>query len=379
MTMHTMHPAVLLGSYGWEQNRLPADEYELRIKAAQALMDEHGWSALFVYGDAVEHHALAFLTNFVPRMRWAIAMLPRDGEPRILLSVSSRDIPAMSQMTWIDDVHTGWTWDASFNPWFDEFYAREGGTPKVGLLGKDLMRTVFVEAFDESIAGRVTFDRADEIFAPLLSAKRPREVSIIRDAYRILDDAAGVLADSWREGADGMHAAIAGERAARRMAAHDVRILFSVDGGRTLLPFYGVTEGRGDPMVAYLAVKYLGYWAERFVTVGDGAPVAKRNAEQALEAMVAAAKAGIAAGDIAQVATDHLGGKAAHPVIGKSFGHAIGLSLGEAPDFTMGNSTPLQVGNCYTLRFGIDDPQEGCALTSAMVQISQDGARFIGE
>lgn len=378
MTMHTMHPAVMLGSYGWEQSRMPPDEFELRMKAAHELMDAEGWRALFVYGDAVEHHALGFLTNFIPRMRWAIALLPREGAPRILLSVSSRDIPAMRLMTWIDDVHTGWTWNDTFDPWFDDFCNREDGTPKVGLVGKNLMRDEFVAPLDKSVGARIRLECGDEILSPLLSRKRPREVAILQDAWRVLAAAADVMAETWRGGADAMHAAIEAERTARGMAAYDVRVLFSVDGGCTLVPFYGITEGRGDPMVAYIAVKYLGYWAESFVTVGDGAPAVRARTSAALDAMIAAAKPGIAAGDIATAAAGHLNGAAVHPVIGNSFGHAIGLGIAEAPDFTIDAKTTLQTGNCYTLRFGLANEKDGCALLSAMLRITDDGNELIG-
>ena len=378
MTMQTMHPAVLLGAYGWEQSRMPADEFELRMKAAHDLMDANDWRALFVYGDAVEHRALGFLTNFIPRLRWAIAMLPRDATPRILLSVGQRDVPYMGAMTWIEDVHTGWTWDASFDPWFDEFCTREDGTVKIGLLGKDLMRREFLTALENSTAGRIEFERGDEIFAPLLSKKRPREMALISDAWRIVEAAADAMAQSWQGGSDAMHSAIEAERRARGLAAHDVRVLFSTDGGRTLVPFYGITEGRGDPMVAYIAVKYLGLWAESFVTIGDGTQQAKARAGAALGAMIAAAKPGVPVSEIADIALGHLAGSAAHPMIGANFGHAIGLSMTEAPEFTIDNSASLQSGNCYTLRFGISDEAVGCALVSAMVHITADGTQIIG-
>jgi Xaa-Pro aminopeptidase len=378
MTMQTMHPAVLLGAYGWEQSRMPPDEFELRMKAAHELMDANGWRALFVYGDAMEHQALGFLTNFIPRLRWAIAMLPRDGEPRILLSVTQRDVPYMGMMTWIDDVHTGWTWELSFDPWLDDFCTREDRTPKIGLLGKDLMRSDFLANLGKSTSGRITFERGDEIFAPLLSTKRPREVALITDAWRILEASADAMAQSWQGGADAMHAAIEAERRARRLAAHDVRVLFSTDGGRTLMPFYGITEGRGDPMVAYIAAKYLGLWAESFVTIGDGAKPAKVRATAALDAMIRSAKPGVPVSQIADIAASHLAGAEAHPMIGANFGHAIGLSMTEAPEFTTGNSATLQAGNCYTVRFGISDETDGCALVSAMVRITDDGNQIVG-
>jgi hypothetical protein len=39
-------------------------------------------------------------------------------------------------------------------------------------------------------------------------------------------------------------------------------------------------------MAACIAVKYIGNWAESFVTIGDGAPAAKGRAASALDAMI---------------------------------------------------------------------------------------------
>src|SRR6476661_7124118 len=102
--MLTVHPSIMLGSYVWDEDRVPSDEFDIRMEPLRAAMQERGLSALLVYGDAREHQALAYFTNFIPRMRWAMALIPASGAPRLLASMSSRDIPAMRTMTWIPDV-----------------------------------------------------------------------------------------------------------------------------------------------------------------------------------------------------------------------------------------------------------------------------------
>ena len=58
-------------------------------------MDQNGWKAVLVYGDVREHAALAFFSNFIPRVRWAMALLPRSGDARLVCAMSTRDLPAM--------------------------------------------------------------------------------------------------------------------------------------------------------------------------------------------------------------------------------------------------------------------------------------------
>ena len=99
--MRTMQPCLTIGSYTWAQDRLPYDEFALRLDTLYAAMDRNGWPAALVYGDVREHAALAYLSNFIPRVRWGMALLPRSGDPRLLCAMSTRDLPAMRTLTWI--------------------------------------------------------------------------------------------------------------------------------------------------------------------------------------------------------------------------------------------------------------------------------------
>ena len=117
--MRTMQPSVTIGSYTWAQDRLPADEFELRLAELRAAMERHSWPAVLVYGDVRDHSALAYLSNFIPRVRWGMALLPRSGDPRLLCAMSTRDLPAMRGLTWITDVRSGMgpEWPKAFDPW----------------------------------------------------------------------------------------------------------------------------------------------------------------------------------------------------------------------------------------------------------------------
>ena len=123
--MRTVHPSIIIGSYTWDQDRLPRDEFRIRMAELHRVMDAKGLKAVFVHGDAAEHSALAYFSNFVPRLRWSMALLPREGEPRLLISMSSRDVPAMKLMTWIPDVLSGWAWESAFDPWLARLQAPE--------------------------------------------------------------------------------------------------------------------------------------------------------------------------------------------------------------------------------------------------------------
>src|SRR5258707_6564969 len=174
--MRTVQPCTMIGAYGFEQDRVPGDEFQIRMNALREAMDRKGCKAMLVYGDTREHSALAYFTNFIPRSRWALALLPRQGDPRLLVSMSSRDMPAQRLMTWIPDVLSAWSWESGFDPWLAAF---GGEAADIGTVRFDLMRPPLLQSVEKSLGNRFRLIAADDAAA---RPTRPRELSLIRDA-----------------------------------------------------------------------------------------------------------------------------------------------------------------------------------------------------
>jgi Xaa-Pro aminopeptidase len=375
--MRTMQPCVTIGSYTWAQDRLPNDEFGLRLDELRRAMARHGWRAVLAYGDVREHAALAYLSNFIPRVRWGMALLPRDGDARLLCAMSTRDLPAMRSLTWIADVRSGMVpeWDKAFDPWFERFDG--DAAAQFGTLGFDLMAPVLHDAVRRSLGERFVLQRADDGVAVPPQRKRPRELTLLRASCTLLQDAARVFVGSWRESGEPETAALAAERAARSGAAQDVRTLISLDGGRTLVPYQGRFEKKAGPLIGYLAVKLTGYWADMFVTIDDRDGAARRRSEQALDALIASLRPGVRAGDLHAVALAALAPLRLHPVLGASVGHGIGLSLDEQPEFRASANATLIEGGVYSVQVGVADSDAGYALASAIVRSACDGAELL--
>jgi len=371
--MLTMQPSVTIGSYTWAQDRLPYDEFSLRLDAARAAMVRNGWAAMLVYGDVREHAALAYLSNFIPRVRWGMALLPRAGEPRLLCAMSTRDLPAMRTLTWIADLRSGMgpEWERSFDPWFERLYG-EGAT-QAATLGFDLMAPLLHQSLRRSLGGRLSLQRAEDILSVPPACKRPRELTMLRAACKLLQAATEAFVARWRETGEPETAALEAERVARSLAAQDVRTLISLDGGRTLVPFQGRFERKPGPLVGYLAVKVMGYWADMFVTVEENRTTAARHASAALDALMAAMRPGIRAAELHATAIEALAPFSLHPVLAGSVGHGIGLSLNEQPELRAGPDVVLVENGVYTLQVGIADVRTGNALLSAMVRNAPNG------
>jgi Xaa-Pro aminopeptidase len=376
--MQTVQPCVTIGSYIWAQDRLPYDEFTLRLDALRTAMERNGWPAVLVYGDVREHAALAFLTSFIPRVRWGMALLPRTGDARLLCAMSTRDLPAMRTLTWIADVRSGMgpEWEKAFDPWFERFTGDQA--QKLGTIGFDIMAPVLYAAVRRSLGERFALQRADDIVAIPSCRKRPRELTMIRTSCKLLETAAKTFAESWRRNHEPETAALDAERVARSLAAQDVRTLVSLDGGRTLVPFQGRFEKCAGPLVGYLAVKAAGYWADMFVTVDDGTITpAARHAEAALDAIIATMRPGARTDALHAKAIRALAPYKLHPVLGGSVGHGIGLSLHEGAEFQVSADATLVEDGVYTLQVGAADPKAGNALMSAIVRVAAKGAEVL--
>jgi Xaa-Pro aminopeptidase len=372
--MRTVHPSIIIGSYVWDQDRLPRDEFQIRMAGLHGVMDDNGWKAMLIYGDAAEHTELAYFTNFIPRLRWGMGLIPREGEPRVLASMSPRDVPAMKLMTWIPDLLSGWNWEAGFDPWLARLTADE--PIDIGSVRFDLMRPPLMRSLEKSLGNRFRLNAADAAVAAC-RAPRARELSTIRQASKVVETAAAVFVQAWRDGTDVEAAALAGERSARLQAAQDVRTLIRFDGGHTLAPFRGTFDRKSDPLVGYIAAKHMGYWADMFVSAAGAPSELQPRVEAAVEAMLQVAGPGVLAAELHAKAVEQLGSFALHPVLGGSVGHRIGLSSDEGGALRADSSHALEPGEVYTLRVGTHDLISGGAVVSAMIAITATGAETL--
>jgi Xaa-Pro aminopeptidase len=292
--------------------------------------------------------------------------------------MSTRDLPAMRTLTWIADVRSGMgpEWVNAFDPWLERF--KGDRAVNFGTLGFDIMAPVLYAAVRRSLGERFVLQRADDIVAIPSRRKRPRELTMMRASCKLLEAAAKTFAESWRNNHEPETAALDAERFARSLAAQDVRTLVSLDGGRTLVPFQGRFEKCAGPLVGYLAVKVLGYWADLFVTVDDGSTTAAaRHAEAALDAVIADMRPGARTDALHAKAVGALAPHKLHPVLGSSVGHGIGLSLHEGPEFRAAGNATLAEDGVYTLQVGVADAKAGNALTSAIVRVATKGVEVL--
>lgn len=366
--MRTMHPVLVLGSYRMDQEWLPPDEFEERLRAVRAVMASRGWAGLIVHGNSEESALLTYLTNFYPRLRWTLALIPAAGEPRLLVAGAIRDLPAAAMLTWVKSV--GWygAIDQALPEWIAGLAApTKGARPRLGVVGTAAMRPAVFGKVMLLCRAIAEVDEADEALMPLLVRKRPREQQMIREACRILEATVAAMESAVGRGAPTTTVAIEGEARARKLQAQDVRVLFSLDGGATLQPFEVLSDTRSIPFHGYVAVRYLGYWADTFLTIGAERTPVQMAAEDVLDAVISAAVPGATGRDLAEVAAPLITPFAPHPVTENCFGHAIGLALEDGRRLSSSSATVIEEGEFYSLRVGLTAADGSHAMFSAII------------
>jgi Xaa-Pro aminopeptidase len=367
--MQTVHPVVVFGSYQLDEERLPPDEFQIRLGAVQAAIKAKGWAGLIAFGNAETCSLVTYVSNYSPRVRQALLLVPPSGPPRLLIWTSPRDHKREAAMTWIEDARMSGKVDQTVGEWLTDAKI-DGGT--IGLFGAGNARPPVYEAVSEALAGKnLVADGADAEMAALMLPKRPREMVMMRQASAILADAVDALTTAWADGVDAADAVLAAERTAYARTAQDVRTLVSLDGGRTLRPLYRAVS-RPDRLIAYIALRYQAYWVEAFVTLG-GRSAIDAAATDALAALVDAARPGMTGRGLTAALPEAARQFSPHPILAGSLGHAIGLALDEAPVLTGDSDVPMRPRGTYSLTVGLTDDAGTNAFASAVVAVSDDG------
>jgi Xaa-Pro aminopeptidase len=369
--MQTMHPTLLIGPGDWNPQQIPREDYDDRLAALWRSHDEA--SGAIVYGDSSNHAALAYLTHFTPKLEAALALIPRRGEPRMLIGGGINMLPAAKPLTFIsalvplrDAAKTAADW-ARGHP---------AGASLV-LIGGDAMPNGLRCALDGALGVGLRVANGDASLQARMRGKSPRELSLIRDACGTLGAAVAALRSAARDGKSVTDCILHAEHAALRRGAQDVRSLFSLDGGRSLRPFDVLLAQRCDPLQVYLAVCHDGYWAEGFVRVAAPGDLLQSKVEEVLRGIVAETRAGTSCRQMQQIVDTVRGTAKPHPLAGGRFGSSIGLALDESPALTRDGNATLEPGAVYSLRAGLVDETGAGAIISTMVAVTDRGREIL--
>lgn len=363
--------ALLVGPYDWDRDLLPLAEFEARLAAVRGVLADSGAAGLLIHGHSIEHGALAYLTGFTPKLGPAFALVPRDGPLRILASGGAGMMSSAKRLTWVEDVRSISNLRSAVSEWLAQL--RGGGPMVLGLWGSNGMAQRPYQAVSAAIQPFGQMIELDGALDALRTRKSARELGLLRQACRVLRAARNAFERARKGGAEARSAALAAERAAYESGAQDVRILAGARDGGPPLALGAVADIRVAPLLACLAVRFAGYWAEGLATFGATPGGALAHAEAALAAMLREARPGATSGDLVRAAGPQLAPYQLHPCLERALGNGIGLSLEEAPVLGHDEHSKLEEGAVYTLRCGALGEGSDNAVVSAMVSVNQTG------
>jgi Xaa-Pro aminopeptidase len=323
------HSVLKRGCSTWDPQQVPQSEFQARLDAVRQEMARQNLDALVIYGDNYSFADLCYLTNYFPKVRGGIAIVPRQGAISLLLNIGSRDVPFAKTLTWVEDVR------ASNQVGGDGAkLLKEKGfeKAKIGLAdsgqGFPLPQ---LEEMKRSLT-QANWHPCHSMIAPLRLVKTVQELTAMRQAGGVLREICDGAREFIRPGRKEYEVVADIDRLARDKGAEDIRILAGEK--RLNPPSFKQAANLRDHWAVYLAVQHERYWAEagRTYILADDAKLKEAyvRAQEIVAAMTKQLKPKGAVAAIDETARRELGEfYATASVYGVANG--IGLNQWEAP------------------------------------------------
>jgi Xaa-Pro aminopeptidase len=300
------HSVLKRGCSTWDPNEVPQAEFQARLDRVRTEMARQKLDALVIYGDNYSFADLCYLTNYFPKVRGGIAVVPREGEISLLLNIGSRDVPFARTLTWVEDVR------ASNNVGADGAkLLKEKGLEraKIGLMdsgnGFPLPQLEEMKVALEN----VTWHGCDALMVSQRLVKTAMELGAMRSAGRLLNTVCTEGERFIKPGRREYEIIADIDRLARDHGAEDIRIL----AGETRLnpPSFKRAAALGDHWAVYLAVQHERYWSEagRTFNLANDAKLesAYHRAQKVVAQMVSELKVGGSVAAIGEAGRRELG------------------------------------------------------------------------
>ncbi|HEX2229138.1 MAG TPA: M24 family metallopeptidase [Candidatus Binatia bacterium] len=333
------HSVLKRGCSTWNEDLAPREEFQNRLDVIRREMARLSIDGLLIYDDNYCFADLCYVTNYFPKVRGGIAVVPCDGAVSMLLNIGSRDVPFAKTLTWVDDVRASNLIGADGAKMLEEKGLHRG---KVGLA--DSGRGFPLPQLEEMKAAlpEVQWTACDALVAVLRLQKSSRELVAMRAAGRLLSAICNEAESYISPGKKACEIVAEIDRLARNKGAEDIRIL----GGEGHLqpPSVKQTETVNDHWALYVAVQHERYWAEagRTYILSDHETVKRTyiKAQEVVQRMSESLKPGNSVAAIDSIARQELGefyaGAAQY-----GLGQGIGLNQWEAPFFSAGEASEV--------------------------------------
>jgi Xaa-Pro aminopeptidase len=308
---------------------VPQAEFQTRLDAVRSEMARQNLDALVIYGDNYCFADLCYLTNYFPKVRGGIAVVPRNGAISLLLNIGSRDVPFAKTLTWVEDVRASNNVGADGARLLKEKQLEKASVALID--SGDGFPLPQLEEMKASLPS-VSWQNCAAMISPQRLIKTAREIGAMRAAGQllraVLSDAARFIKTGRKE-----YEIVADiDRLARDKGAEDLRILAGEN--RLNPPSFKQSLNLGNYWAVYLAVQHERYWVEAgrsFILSNDaGLQNAYDKAQKTVAAMARELKPGGAVAGI-EIAGRGVLGELYSKAAPYGLANGTGLNLWEAP------------------------------------------------
>jgi Xaa-Pro aminopeptidase len=323
------HSVLKRGCSTWDKQQMPQEEYQGRLEIVRQKMAQQGLDALVIYGDNYAYADLCYLTNYFPKVRGGIGVIPRSGPISLLLNIGSRDVPFAKSLTWVDDVRAS---GQLGRDGADVLKEKGLAQAKVGLVdsGKG-MPLPQLEELKESLP-QVQWQPSHSMLQPMRLQKSAKELAALREAGRVLNEICDGAREFINPGRKEYEIIADIDRLARNKGVEDIRILAGEK--RLQPPSFKMTANVGNHWAVYLAIQHERYWVEvgRTYILSSESKLqsAYQKAQEIVAQMAVQLKPGNSVKAIDETARKQLGEFHATASI-YGLGNGIGLNQWEAP------------------------------------------------
>jgi Xaa-Pro aminopeptidase len=323
------HSVLKRGCSIWDKQAMPEAEFQSRLDAVRSEMMQQDLAALVIYGDNYSFADLCYLTNYFPKVRGGVAIVPRSGPISLLLNIGSRDVPFARSLTWVADVRASGQLGRDGAKLLEE---KKLSQTKIGWI--DSGRGFPLPELEELQGSlpQVEWKSCHSMLERMRLQKSERELNALGGAGRLLNEIGERAGDFIKPGRT-EHEIIADiDRVARDQGVEDIRILAGEK--RLQPPSFKMTASVGNHWAVYLAIQHDRYWVEtgRTYVLSGNAKLqsAYEKAREIVGQMATQLRPGASVAAIDGVARQELGELYA-TASSYGLGNGIGLNLWEPP------------------------------------------------
>lgn len=381
--MDMLHTVLKRGCTIWDRGRMAEDAFRRRLSRVREGMRERDVNLLLVYGDSWRFGHLAFISHFIPKNRGALAVIPLEGEPALVVQEPSRNNPFSKTLTWIDEVRSV----GQFAQGLGDALTARGLKPKrVGLV--TVQEQINIREWNglaKLLDGAELCDLSD-FMASLRLIKSPAEQTLLKETSRILEQTLALFEREARSGQKEYEIMAIVEREARRQGVEDFRFLIA----RSSEPHVGLRPAgpaslqEGEALLVAVAASYQRYWVELGRTFCLGSlPEELVKSYSLAKNIFRKLTQGIKVGASAAAAAEWLKEIPSAPVRDSlqayGLGNGVGLDLAEAPFLGREDAVKIRPGMTLTLRVCLAEKECGSALISRPFLVTENSLQSLAK